>query len=76
MEVKETRQVSKTYVTDIVCNKCGESCTPESGWAEYSSGWASWGYGSSKDGTNETWHMCEKCTDALVETFLIEPESN
>jgi len=72
----ETREVE--VVDDVICNKCGCSCkakppkTWDDCWLEIK---ASWGYGSTKDCTIQTAHLCEACWDAFCASFSVPVES-
>lgn len=71
----ESREIE--VVDDVVCNKCGCSCsarppkTWDDCWIEIK---ASWGYGSAKDGTVQTAHICESCWDAFCASFIVPVE--
>lgn len=78
MEILETKLVEKIIVTDVLCNKCGESCkyyidndTFNINSAVITS---SFGYGSTKyDMEDFEVHLCEDCYAELESTFKIKP---
>jgi len=81
MRITETKEITKkiTITTDIICNKCGESCKSyvfEDGGAQYSGlieleyqG----GYFSDKigDGVSHKFSLCENCLAILFSGFKI-----
>lgn len=63
------------FVQDVLCNKCGESCRPHADSRSYEHAAVSvkWGYESTKDGSVQSWDVCEKCHDEFVATFKLPP---
>lgn len=59
---------------DVICNRCEMSCADTlTGFLEYGTLSAFWGYGSKKDGDSCVAHLCEACVDDIVEMFKISP---
>ena len=67
-----TKEIAE--LEDVICNKCGESTTTECGYEAMTCD-AFWGYGSTRDGTQITFHLCEKCTYDFVSTLKVLPET-
>lgn len=75
MEQWITRKILRQEVLHTFCNKCGEEikspCSePESVLAKI---FATWGYGSPRDGEDHLAHLCETCYDTFIETWKIPP---
>ncbi len=63
---KVTRKIEETE--DIICDICGKSCRDKLNMNYESSILsASWGYGSSKDGSQWGGDFCESCSDKIKE---------
>lgn len=78
MEILETKLVEKKIVTDVLCNKCGESCKYHLDNDTFNINsaivTADFGYGSTKYDMEEfEVHLCEKCYAELEATFKIKP---
>jgi protein-arginine kinase activator protein McsA len=78
MEILEKKLVEKLTVTDVLCNKCGESCRYEldTDMVNFNSAviTADFGYGSTKyDMEDFEVHLCEDCYADLEKTFKIKP---
>ena len=80
MEKREKKLVEKEVVSDIICNKCGESCKDyiDTEGKHYNFNHAvitpSFGYGSLLDSYEFEVHLCEKCYSEFESTFKIEPK--
>jgi hypothetical protein len=70
-------------LSQVVCNKCGETCfvktnsedfDPNDYKTEYLEVDISWGYFSKKDGESHEWEICEKCYDKFVKSFKVPPK--
>lgn len=82
MRITENKKVSeiKTITKDILCNKCGESCTPKfskafCGLIEVEV------YGNYhsevlEDLKKYTFSICEKCLDIMFAEFIIHPKTD
>lgn len=70
-KVIEEKEVE--YIEDIICNKCGNLC-PQlfPGQIECATLYASWGYGSRRDGSLEEAHICPDCYEDLIDSFIIK----
>lgn len=73
---KTIAQYVNYELQDVVCNKCGNSCTVN---------WTgdlgqhfdfTFGYNSSHDGENYEFDLCEKCIFEMFKTFKIEPNGD
>jgi hypothetical protein len=78
MEILEKRLVEKRIVTDVLCNKCGESCKYHLDNETFNINSAvitgDFGYGSTKyDLIDFEVHLCEDCYAELERTFKIKP---
>jgi len=74
MKKTEEREVLKTVVVDVICNKCGKSTLDEHGMNyEYAEIRASWGYASGKDMEVHLAHLCSRCYDEVVADWKISP---
>lgn len=62
-------------IHDVICNKCGKSCTYMKYIHNYASIQPNFGYGSSFDGLFvEEMHLCETCFDEFKSTCKIPPK--
>ncbi|MGM7448494.1 UNVERIFIED_ORG: hypothetical protein DFO82_2666 [Idiomarina abyssalis] len=77
--MKKTAKMSVEVVTDIVCDKCGESLVPEiqkdyqenlNDFADFGVLKASFGYGSGRDGESFHFDLCEICFMELVNKVM------
>lgn len=59
-------------VTDVVCNKCGQTCRRGDSY-EALKARVTWGLSSPKGSVSHQWEMCRECHDELIATFLIPP---
>ena len=57
----------------LFCNKCGKQILIEHGIAreDYVTVTKSWGYFSGKDGSRETFCLCETCYDEMTAAFVL-----
>ena len=64
-------------LTGLACNSCGRVILMEREiWKEdFISIQKEWGYFSQKDGIRQTFDLCEKCCDKLLEGFQIPAET-
>jgi hypothetical protein len=77
MLIRQRQQREIEVITDVVCDRCGQSCvnwdvwpTSESGEdaatiAEYATFEVHWGYGSRHDGDHWLAQLCEACAEAV-----------
>lgn len=86
MRKTEMKEVTSTerVTTDILCNKCGESCQPKDaseregqflGWYGLIEATVGGGYYSTHldDGFEYTFSLCEPCLYELFQTFKLKP---
>jgi len=74
MKKTEDREVLKTVVVDVICNKCGKSTEDEAKMNfEFAEIRASWGYHSGKDMEVHLAHLCSSCYDEVVVDWKISP---
>lgn len=81
MEIRELKQVEKSMVADVLCNKCGGSCKDyvDAEHKHFNLNYADitphFGYGSVLYDL-EDWevHICETCYAAFEATFKLQPE--
>lgn len=82
MKTQKVELVEKAKVTDVLCNKCGESCkdyivqgNTDMFNLNYAEITPNFGYGSTLYDL-EDWevHICEGCYAAFEATFKIQPE--
>jgi len=73
--VKKTGQRKVECIVDIHCDACGTSVVPDeqknyrdtiNGFDEYAVLRAAFGYGSNRDGDEESYDLCESCFSELV----------
>lgn len=70
----DTVTVRRERLVDMHCNKCGRRCPTD---GAFRSNWVSvhmdhtHGFGSSNDGHNVKWDLCEPCHEAYMKTFRI-----
>lgn len=55
----------------ITCNRCGVRVEKVDGMLNCFAVEHKWGFLSNKDWDIDRWHLCEKCYDAVVETFKV-----
>ena len=57
----------------LFCNKCGKQILIGNGLAreDYVMVTKNWGYFSEKDGRRDTFCLCEKCYDVMIEAFVL-----
>ena len=67
--MKRTEQVSPSAITNVVCDRCNQSCNQV---AEYGLLSASWGAGAMHAGENYELHLCEPCFFVLVSAIKRE----
>lgn len=65
--MKTHKKEYKQVIDKIYCDMCGLCCTDDNFGNEYATIEASWGYGSSKDGSKFDIQLCEKCFDDVLE---------
>lgn len=57
-------------VVDVLCNKCGKSCSSaEEHYFSYASLTVHWGYGSTRDGQVHEAQLCENCWAEIIKGF-------
>lgn len=71
MIIWEKKMVEESEIKDILCNKCGKSCKGEYDFENLEAN-SSWGYGSNRDGEVWQFHLCEKCSVKLYNTFKVK----
>lgn len=61
----------------IVCNCCGQVIVPadSSDKAAFLAVTQMWGYFSKWDGFRHSFHMCEKCYEKMIMTWVYPPDS-
>ena len=74
---KQTKQVDE--ITDVICNKCGMSCYPNTGGCDNFCGlgavvWGNYDSAVLKDAAEYKFDICEKCLVKLFKTFKIPVE--
>lgn len=75
--MRKTKKIQKEVevIEDYICNKCGKSTKEQScGNYECANLTAYWGYGSKRDGQEHEAHLCEKCYDEFIKSFVIQPD--
>lgn len=76
----EWERVEHLVTQDVMCNKCGRSCRVEDEHQPEVFGFVcvelrvDWGYFSSYDLESHRSHLCERCYEELVASFVIPPE--
>lgn len=78
--MRQYRHIQKTeefkVINKIICNQCGKEIPVVNGQAQegvFSVDYT-WGYFSEKDGERHSFELCEKCYDALLNSFHIPAE--
>jgi len=73
---KYTETIEKTETISITCNRCGK--TEEGEHVEYSSDIQQqrfdFGYGSTMDGTEMKFDLCDNCVKEIISEFIHQPE--
>lgn len=76
--VEESKSIEQIVITDVICDRCGQSCKKpieDSDYSfEYSRLTACWGFDSSKDGEEWDLFFCEDCSDKILK--FIQGEKN
>ena len=77
MQQFETRPILRDEVVRTFCNRCGLLVPDPYPLSDLDSHivklFATWGYGSPKDGEDHIAHMCESCYDEMIQTWVIPP---
>jgi hypothetical protein len=74
----KTKQINEQVITDILCNKCGQSCKKECGFLGLIEAKVSGGFDSYplSDGVNYTFSICEHCLNSMFDKFKIPVEES
>jgi len=76
MQEFETKPRPTEVLVRTFCNSCGIIVEPNP-CSDISSHiaviFATWGYGSGKDGEDHTLHICELCYDKFVDKCVLKP---
>ena len=75
MQKTITRQVLREEVIHTYCNKCGDEIYAPNSDIEsvIAKVFATWGYGSPRDGEDHLAHLCECCYNLMIEDWKIPP---
>ncbi len=70
--------VIKAEIDEIYCNKCGSKIEKDSfgNFSDHLHIEKAWGYHSDKDGQIDSFDLCEKCYNELINNFKISPYEN
>lgn len=64
------KEMMVEVVEQIQCNRCGD-VIPNDDCETYFHGEQLWGYFSNKDGQRDSFDLCERCYDVMVESFVL-----
>lgn len=65
--------VTKNQIDKVVCNGCGKELDSHT---DYLSVDKKWGYGTSYDGDEHSFDLCEDCYGKIINGFKIAPDNN
>lgn len=69
MKIHENITMQVEKLVDIRCDKCDQSTKREHNY-EHAQIYADWGYESEQDGASYALHICEKCFNEIISSFI------